>query len=102
MVITPDSLVVAAKEQISTQVDDEAALLNLKTGVYYGLDPMGAYIWQMLRAPVSVRELEERLQQDYESTEAEVVANDLRVFLESMLAAGLVELVGGAKDVTEI
>ena len=49
MQITPDSVVVAAKEQISTQVDEEAALLNLKTGVYYGLDSMGAYIWQMLR-----------------------------------------------------
>ena len=34
-------------------------MLNLKTGVYYGLDPMGAYIWQMLRSPVSVRELQD-------------------------------------------
>jgi hypothetical protein len=92
MPITAGSIVVAAKEQISTHVDDEAALLNLKTGVYYGLDPMGAYIWQMLRAPISVRELEARMQQDYADVNAEVVAHDLRVFLEQMLEAGLVEL----------
>lgn len=93
MPITPDSIVVAAKEQISTQVDDEAALLNLKTGVYFGLDPMGAYIWQMLREPVKVQELTARLQNDYSNIDAEIVANDLRVFLEQMLEAGLVELV---------
>ena len=93
MPITPDSTVVAAKEQISTQVDDEAALLNLRTGVYFGLDPMGAYIWQMLREPVKVKELTARLQNDYSNIDAEIVANDLRVFLERMLEAGLVELV---------
>ena len=92
MQITPDSVVVAAKEQISTQVDEEAALLNLKTGVYYGLDSMGAYIWQMLREPVTVRELEATLQKDYENVDAEIVANDLRVFLSSMIEAGLVEV----------
>jgi hypothetical protein len=92
MPITPDSIVVAAKDQISTQVDDEAALLNLKTGVYFGLDPMGAYIWQMLREPVSVRALVARLQEDYSNIDAEIVANDLRFFLEQMLEAGLVEL----------
>ena len=92
MHITPDSVVVAAKEQISTQVDEEAALLNLKTGVYYGLDSMGAYIWQMLREPVTVRELEATLQKDYENVDAEIVANDLRVFLSSMIEAGLVEV----------
>ena len=93
MPITTDSIVVAAKEQISTQVDDEAALLNLKTGVYFGLDPMGAYIWQMLREPVSVQTLTARLQEDYSNIDAEIVANDLRFFLEQMLEAGLVELV---------
>ena len=93
MQITQDSTVVAAKDQISTQIDDEAALLNLKTGVYFGLDPMGAYIWRMLNEPVSVRVLTARLQEDYSDIDAEIVANDLRVFLEEMLEAGLVELV---------
>ena len=94
MPITPDSIVVAAKEQISTRVDNEAALLNLKTGVYYGLDPMGAYIWELIKQPVRVGELEATLQEDYENIDAEIVANDLRVFLEQMLEAGLVELTG--------
>jgi hypothetical protein len=49
MQLTPDSIVVAAEHQVSCQVEDEAALLNLQTGVYYGLDPMGAYLWAQIR-----------------------------------------------------
>ncbi len=89
MALTPDSIVVAAEEQISTQIDDEAALLNLTTGVYYGLDPMGAYLWKLLSAPVSVRALHERLLKEYQ-VPAEVVERDLHAFLNEMLSAGLI------------
>ena len=91
MQITADSIVVAARHQVSCQLDDEAALLNLETGVYYGLDPMGAYLWQWLREPVSVRALQDRLLVDY-NVDAAVVEADLRVFLTDMLSAGLIEL----------
>ena len=39
-----------------------------------------------------MRELEATLQKDYENVDAEIVANDLRVFLSSMIEAGLVEV----------
>jgi hypothetical protein len=89
MSLTPDSIVVAAADQISTQIDDEAALLNLKTGVYYGLDPMGAYIWKLLSAPITVHALQTQLEQDYE-VRADIIARDLDNFLNEMLSAGLI------------
>lgn len=92
MQITADSIVVAAQHQVSCQLDDEAALLNLESGVYYGLDPMGAYLWQALREPVSVRALQDRLLADYD-VDAAVVESDLHAFLTEMLSAGLIELV---------
>ena len=92
MPLTPDSIVVAAEHQISTQVDDEAALLNLKTGVYYGLDPVGAYLWKLLNAPISVRALHEQLLMDYD-VDADVVERDLHLFLNEMLSAGLILVV---------
>ena len=30
------------------ELQGEAVLLNLKTGVYFGLDPVGTRIWQLL------------------------------------------------------
>jgi hypothetical protein len=89
MPLTPESVVTAAPDQVSCQVDDEAALLNLQTGVYYGLDAMGAYLWALLREPVSVQTLQERVQREY-NAEPATVAADVAEFLEEMLAAGLI------------
>jgi hypothetical protein len=91
MQITLDTIVVAAAHQISAPIDNEAALLNLQTGVYYGLDAMGAYIWQWLKEPISVRGLQERLLREYD-VDAAIVEADLRHFLTEMLSAGLVEV----------
>ena len=33
--------VVAARDQVSVEVDGEAVILGLADGVYYGLDPVG-------------------------------------------------------------
>jgi hypothetical protein len=43
------SVVVAASEQISCPLGEESAILNLKNSVYYGLDPVGAHVWKLLR-----------------------------------------------------
>lgn len=91
MEITLDTVVVAAPHQVSAPIDNEAALLNLQTGVYYGLDAMGAYIWQWLQDPISVRGLQERLLREYE-VDAAIVETDLRHFLTEMLSAGLIEI----------
>ena len=88
MQITPDSVVVAAVNQVSCEVDDEAALLNLDTGVYYGLDPMGAYIWRLLAAPISVRELQAQIVREFDA-DVSVVQKDVTDFLNEMQSAGL-------------
>ena len=89
--LTPETTVVAAANQISCDIDDEAALLNLDTGVYYGLDAMGAYIWKLIQTPVTVSALREQLLSDYEA-DAAVIEADLRAFLVTMSEAGLVQL----------
>ena len=89
--LTPDTTVVAAPTQISCDIDDEASLLNLDTGVYYGLDAMGAYIWKLIQTPVTLGALREQLLSDYEA-DAAVVEADLRTFLVAMSDAGLVQL----------
>jgi len=37
--IADQSVVVAVKDQVSCDLAGEAAILNMKSGVYYGLDP---------------------------------------------------------------
>ena len=43
--ITDASRIVVSSDQVSCGLGDEAAIVNLRNGVYYGLDPVGARIW---------------------------------------------------------
>lgn len=85
------SVVVAASEQISCPLGDESAILNLKNSVYYGLDPVGARVWNLLREPKSVRELRDTLLDEYD-VGAERCEQDLLELLEKMRVEGLIEV----------
>src|SRR5258708_12551150 len=49
--ITLHSVVVATKDQISTEIGDEAVILNLGDGGYYGLNPLGVFVWKPTPGP---------------------------------------------------
>ena len=57
MPLTLDSRVVASDEQVHTSLGDEAVILGLQDGVYYGLDSVGARVWSLLVAPRRVSEI---------------------------------------------
>ncbi|MGB6979159.1 MAG: PqqD family peptide modification chaperone [Candidatus Acidiferrales bacterium] len=91
------SIVVAAREQVSCPLGDEASILNLKNTVYYGLDPVGARVWTLLQQPRSVEQLRDTLLEDYE-VESARCENDLLSLLEKMRDEGLIEVRGDARD----
>jgi Coenzyme PQQ synthesis protein D (PqqD) len=64
--IALDNTVVASKEQASADLGEEAAILNLKDGVYYGRDPVGARIWKLFQTPLTVREIRDTLLAKYD------------------------------------
>jgi len=90
--LSVDSVVVAAREQVSCKLEDEAAILNLASGVYYGLDPVGARIWHLIQQPRSVQEVLDTLLDHYE-VERERCARDLLALLQKLLAEGLVKVI---------
>jgi Coenzyme PQQ synthesis protein D (PqqD) len=55
-----------AKEQVSCDLAGEAAILNLQTGVYYGLDPVGARIWNLIQQPRTVSDVLQVFLKEYE------------------------------------
>jgi Coenzyme PQQ synthesis protein D (PqqD) len=91
--LSPASIVIASKEQVSCSLGDESAILNMKNSVYYGLNPVGARIWSLLREPRSVQELCEAIVHEYD-VEGEQCERDVLDLLEKMKSEGLVELSG--------
>ncbi len=64
--ISPETCVVVAGNQITSQLGDESVILGLDDGMYYGLDAIGTRIWRLLDHPRSVREICEMIQEEYE------------------------------------
>jgi hypothetical protein len=55
--ISPSSIVVASSSQVFCDLGGEAAILSLANGMYYGLNAVGAFIWNRIQEPVSVEEI---------------------------------------------
>ena len=90
MEITPATVLVAARDQVSTELEGEAVILGLADGVYYGLDGVGALVWERLREPRSVAELRDAVTAAYD-VDAETAERDLLDLLRDLAARGLVE-----------
>jgi len=90
------SIVVVSPRQVSSQlVGGEAAILDLDRGVYYGLDEIGARIWNLAQAPTSVDALCEVLVREYD-VDRERCERSVVTLLGELVAKGLVEIVAVA------
>ena len=81
----------AAKDQASSDLGGEVAILDLKAGVYYGLDAVGARIWSLIQEPRTVNEIRDILLEEYE-VEPERCERDLLVLLQRLADEGIIEV----------
>lgn len=85
------SIVVAVQEQISSDLAGEAVILNLKSGVYFGLNEVGAKIWSLIQQPQSIQGLRDALLAEYD-VEPEICDRDLLQLIQDLKAADLIEV----------
>jgi len=78
-------------DQISCDLGGEAAILNLKSGTYYGLDPVGAFIWNQLAEPQAVSTIAASMIDHYE-VDRERCESDLLTLLKQLSDRGLIEV----------
>lgn len=67
------------------------AIVNFENGVYYGLDPTGARIWNLLREPLTFDELCRSLARVYD-VDRSTLETDIRAFVADLAEQGLVEI----------
>lgn len=85
-----DDTLVAVADHASCELGGEAVLLDLTTGVYYGLDPVGTHVWRLLQQPRSLRELRDLVIEEFD-VDAERCEADLTAFLASLSEHGLLQ-----------
>ena len=89
--ISGGSIVVAAKDQVSTDLAGETVILSLDSGVYYGLDAVGARIWSLIEEPRTLNEIRDAILEEYE-VEPGRCERDIVALLEQLADAGLIEI----------
>jgi hypothetical protein len=72
-------------------LQDELVLLELKRGVYFGLDPIGTRIWQLLREERSLQNVLTALVEEYEVEEPQG-AEDILDLVQRLREQGLLEI----------
>jgi uncharacterized NAD(P)/FAD-binding protein YdhS len=78
---------------VSAELDDEAVLLNIDTGVYFGLDAIGHQIWQLLERSTDRDSVVQHLLAEYD-VEPGRLAADVANFFDALTQKGLVRVVG--------
>lgn len=88
------SIVVATKDQVSSDLAGETVLLSMESAMYYGLDEVGSRIWELVREPILVSDLRDAIEREY-NVEPERCEADVLGFLRELAAKGLIEVTDG-------
>lgn len=77
--------------QVSCQINDEVAILDLERSLYFGLEGTGVQIWDALEQPHSASELCDQLVAKFEVSRTEC-EKDVMTLLTSLQEEGLIEV----------
>lgn len=88
--ISLDTTITAISEHVSCNLTDEVIILSLKNGVYYGMNPVAARVWQLVQEPRTLREIRDVLVGEFD-VEEEDCTRDVLDLLEHLRQWNLVE-----------
>lgn len=91
MVIDLSTTVVASSEMLTSNMVDEAIVLNLPKGMYYGLNQVGLRTWQLIQQPQRISDIYSTLLDEYDA-EPEECQKDLIEFLHDLYQQKLIEV----------
>lgn len=77
--------------QVYADLAGELAILDSKTGVYYGLDPVGARIWSLILEYKTIAEIRATLLEEYE-VDPPQLEGDMAHLLGDLFTKGLIEI----------
>ena len=89
--IEPSTVFRKAARQVSCQINDEVAILDLDRSLYFGLEGVGVQIWEALEQPRSVAELCDNLVETFDVSRAQCEGDVLQL-VSSLQDEGLIEI----------
>jgi hypothetical protein len=85
------------KDTLFQELQGEGVLLNLKSGVYFGLDSVGTRIWQLLGQHEVLSEVVQVMLREYDVTE-QSCGQDVVALVSRMEEHGIIAVVDASNE----
>lgn len=90
-VITDQTVISVTPDQVASELAGEVVILNLKSGVYFGLNEVGAFVWNLIQQPIRVADLRQAMLEEYEVAFEQCDA-DMKALLQNLTDNQLIQL----------
>ena len=92
--LTLDTTVKIPESVLSTLLEQDAVLLDIRSNQYFALDEVGRRLWGLLSEGKHLRDIYQTLLDEYE-VDAKQLEQDILELLNNLMENGLVEIVQG-------
>jgi hypothetical protein len=92
--LAEDSVISVAEGQLASKLNDEVVILNLTSGIYFGLDQVGARVWELLQQHRRFGELRAAILREFD-VEPLRCTQDLSDLIGRMESEGIVRIAPG-------
>lgn len=90
MELNKNTIIERSDTILFSALDDQIVMMNIETGEYYDIDPIGSQIWEIIEGPQSISSICSQLIEKFDVT-AEACEQEVIVFLAELLELGAVE-----------
>ena len=89
--VSSSSILVAIEEQVSCEFNGESVILSLKNDSYYGLNPLGSLVWELIKERKTFGQIKEAILAIYEVDPVEC-ERDLLELINDLMANELIQI----------
>jgi hypothetical protein len=93
----PITCVVASSNQLSTEVGEDAIVLDFNQDAYFGIEGAGAFIWHLVQQPISVALISAAVISEFDVEESRA-QTDVVAFLRQLEDNHLIDVVETPSD----
>ncbi|MBC8145384.1 MAG: PqqD family protein [bacterium] len=87
--LSPSTSVVAIRETVFSDLGNEVAILSLRSGRYFGLNPVGAYVWNLIQEKHTIADICSKVANVYDVS-IDRCQIDMHNLLSELLAEDLI------------
>ncbi len=86
-----DSVVRRTNEIVTGNIQNEIVMMSIENGKYYGMNPVGSRIWELIENKVKVSSLCKALQKEFD-VQSTVCRSEVLTFLNTLYAKNLLSI----------